>query len=214
MPRKLKVVDISTENNQETLDNDETTETPNEEKLIEHEVETIQESPLGVIEEEVKEETEVKKPVLQRCASQVKLTPPNTPNTKTKTSHLIQCPRCKRYMTEKTLKFVHEKTCKEKAEVYIPKTLQNKKNKANEIIGVVKEAIEIIEQEKEAKRPTPIAIPSRPPDIFKPMRQTSQPPVHRLEPTQERVPLYSDLRRERIEHHKNKMTHVFEKAFN
>ena len=112
MPRKLKVVDISTENNQETLDNDETTETPNEEKLIENEPaetvnETIQET---IQEEEVKEETEVKDngsssrrpigshevasiPVLQRCASQVKLTPPNTPNTKTKTSHLIQCLR-------------------------------------------------------------------------------------------------------------------------
>ena len=48
----------------------------------------------------------------------------------------------------------------------------------------------------------------------KPVRQASQPPVHTLEPIQERVPLYSDLRRERIEQHKNKMTHVFEKAFN
>ena len=65
MPRKLKVVDISTENNQETLDNDEVTETPIEEKPNENEpVETvneiIQESPSGIIEEEVKEETEVK----------------------------------------------------------------------------------------------------------------------------------------------------------
>ena len=108
-------------------------------------------------------------------------------------------------MTEKTLKFAHEKTCKAKAEVYIPKTLQNKKNKAKEIVGTVKEAIEIIEQEKEVKRPK---------DIFKAVRQTSQPPAHQLEPIQERVPLYSDLRRERIEQHKNKMTHVFEKAFN
>ena len=31
---------------------------------------------------------------------------------------------------------------------------------------------------------------------------------------QERLPLYSDLRRERIEKHNNKMTHVFQKAFN
>ena len=210
MPRELKVVDISAENNQETLDNDEVTEIPNEEKSIENEPaetvnEIIQESPLDINEEEVKA------PVLQRCASQVKLTPnaiiapPNTPNAKTKTSHLIQCPRCSRWMTEKTLKFAHEKTCKAKAEVYIPKTLQNKKKKANEIVGTVKQAIERIEQEKEVKRPK---------DIFKPVRQASQPPVHSLEPIQERVPLYSDLRRERIEQHKNKMTHVFEKAFN
>ena len=80
MPRKLKVVDISTENNQETLDNDETTETPNEEKLIENDngsgrpiethkvgfipVETVNETIQETIqEEEVKEETEVKEPV-------------------------------------------------------------------------------------------------------------------------------------------------------
>ena len=44
MPRKLKVVDISTENNQETLDNDVVAEIPNEEKLIETEtVETVEE---------------------------------------------------------------------------------------------------------------------------------------------------------------------------
>ena len=60
MPRKLKVVDTSTENNQETLDNDGVTETPNEETLIENEPaetvnEIIQESPLGTNEEEVKE---------------------------------------------------------------------------------------------------------------------------------------------------------------
>ena len=60
MPRKLKVVDISTENNQETLDNDEVTETPNEEKPIENEpVETVNEIIQETInEEEVKEETE------------------------------------------------------------------------------------------------------------------------------------------------------------
>ena len=199
MPRKLKVVDISTENNQETLDNDETTETPNEEKLIENEpVEAVNETIQETIQEEgIKEETEVKEPIEEEKKPE--------PTKKIKTQELVQCPRCNRWMTEKTLKFAHEKTCKEKAEVYIPKTLQNKKNKAKEIVGTVKQAIEITEQEKEVKRPK---------DIFKPVRQTSQPPVHTLEPIQERVPLYSDLRRERIEQHKNKMTHVFEKAFN
>ena len=200
MPRKLKVVDISTENNQETLDNDEVTETPNEEKLIENEpVETVNEIiQETIIEEEEKEETEVKEP--EPVKEEIK-----EPTKKIKTQELVQCPRCNRWMTEKTLKFAHEKTCKAKAEVYIPKTLQNKKNKAKEIVGTVKEAIEIIEQEKVVKRPK---------DIFKAVRQTSQPPAHQLEPIQERVPLYTDLRRERIEQHKNKMTHVFEKAFN
>ena len=202
MPRKLKVVDISTENNQETLDNDEVTETPIEEKPNENEPdETVNEIIQETInEEEVKEETEVKEP---EPVEEEKTK--SEPTKKIKTQELVQCPRCNRWMTEKTLKFAHEKTCKAKAEVYIPKTLQNKKNKAKEIVGTVKEAIEIIEQEKVVKRPK---------DIFKSVRQTSQPPAHQLEPIQERVPLYTDLRRERIEQHKNKMTHVFEKAFN
>ena len=60
MPRKLKVVDTSTENNQETLDNDEVAETPNEEKPIENEpAETVNEIIQETInEEEVKEETD------------------------------------------------------------------------------------------------------------------------------------------------------------
>ena len=197
MPRKLKVVDISTENNQETLDNDVVAEISNEEKLIENEpVETVNETIQETINEEEVKEVKEPEPVKEEIKE---------PTRKIKTSELVQCPRCNRWVTEKTLKFAHEKTCKEKADVYIPKTLQNKKKKANEIAGVVKEAIDIIEQEKESKRPR---------DIFKPVRQASQPPVHSLEPIQERVPLYSDLRRERIEKHNNKMTHVFQKAFN
>ncbi len=155
--------------------------------------------------EEIKEETEVKEPIEEEKKPE--------PTKKIKTQELVQCPRCKRWMTEKTLKFTHEKTCKEKAEVYIPKTLQNKKNKAKEIVGTVKEAIEITEQEKEVKRPKDIFKPVRQ-TLQPPVRQSSQPPAHQLEPIQERVPLYSDLRRERLEQHKNKMTYVFEKAFN
>ena len=200
MQRKLKVVGISTENNQETLDNDVVAEIPNEEKHIGNEpVETVKE----ITQETIKEE-EVKEP--EPAKEEIKDSGPGgptEPKTKIKTSELVQCPRCKRSMAEKTLKFIHEETCKEKADVYIPKTLQNKKKKTNEITGVVKEAIGTIEQETEVKRPK---------DIFKPMRQASQPPTHSLEPAQERLPLYSDLRRERTEKHNNKMTHVFQKS--
>ncbi len=47
-------------------------------------------------------------------------------------------------MTEKTLKFTHDEVCKEKHDVYIPKTLQNKRGKATEIVGTVKQALEIV----------------------------------------------------------------------
>ena len=62
-------------------------------------------------------------------------------------------------MTETTLKFTHDKVCKEKADVYIPKTLQNKRNKAQEIVGTVKDALEIIEKEKQSKQPKVIEKP-------------------------------------------------------
>ena len=118
-------------------------------------------------------------------------------------------------MTEKTLKFTHDKVCKEKADVYIPKTLQNKRNKANEIVGVVKEAILLINKEEKEKQPKiiekPKEITEKPQQII---RQSSEKTIQRLEPIQERTPLYSDLRRERIEKHNNKMTSIFRSAFN
>ena len=112
--------------------------------------------------------------------------------------------------------------CKEKADVYIPKTLQNKRNKANEIVGTVKQALEIIEKEKQSKQPKVIEKPQeiieRPQDILKPVkqiiRQSSEKTIQRLEPISERTPLYSDLRRERIQKHNSKMTSIFRNAFN
>ena len=111
MPRKLKVVDISTENNQETLDNDEVTETPNEDKPIENEpVETVNEIIQETTnEEEVKEEKDsgsgrptethevgfIPEPVKEEVKE---------PTRKIKTSELVQCPRCNRWMTEKNIK--------------------------------------------------------------------------------------------------------------
>ena len=209
MPRKIKVVDIN-QNITETSDNNDNVETKpiqNEpvedikEPIIEPIIETIKEEPKEDIKDEIKDDV---------------IAPPNTPKTKTKTQELIQCSRCKRWMTEKTLKFTHDKVCKEKQDVYIPKTLQNKRNKAQEIVGTVKDALEIIEKEKQSKQPKVIEKPKaiieeKPQQII---RQSSEKTIQRLEPIQERTPLYSDLRRERIEKHNSKMTSIFRSAFN
>ena len=209
MPRKIKVVDIN-QNITETTDNNDDVETKpiqNEDVIEEKEpitepiTETIQNEPKEEVKDDIKDDV---------------IAPPNTPKTKTKTQKLIQCLRCKRWMTEKTLKFTHDKVCKEKADVYIPKTLQNKRNKANEIVGTVKDALEIIEKEKQSKQPKVIEKPKaiieeKPQQII---RQSSEKTIQRLEPIQERTPLYSDLRRERIEKHNNKMTSIFRSAFN
>ena len=209
MPRKIKVVDIN-QNITETTDNNDNVETKpiqnedvieEKEPIIEPIAETIQNEPKEDIKDDVKDDV---------------IAPPNTPKTKTKTQELIQCQRCKRWMTEKTLKFTHDKVCKEKADVYIPKTLQNKRNKAQEIVGTVKDALEIIEKEKQSKQPKVIEKPKeiieeKPQQII---RQSSEKTIQRLEPIQERTPLYSDLRRERIEKHNSKMTSIFRSAFN
>ena len=209
MPRKIKVVDIN-QNITETTDNNDNVETKpiqnepvedRKEPIIEPITETIKEEPKEDIKDEIKDDV---------------IAPPNTPKTKTKTQELIQCGRCKRWMTEKTLKFTHDKVCKEKADVYIPKTLQNKRNKAQEIVGTVKDALEIIEKEKQSKQPKVIEKPKeiieeKPQQII---RQSSEKTIQRLEPIQERTPLYSDLRRERIEKHNSKMTSIFRSAFN
>ena len=46
------------------------------------------------------------------------------------------------------------------------------------------------------------------------IRQSSEKLIQRLEPIQERTPLYSDLRKERIEKHNMKMSSIFSRAFN
>jgi len=215
MPRKIKVVDIN-QNITETSDNNDNVETKpiqnedviqEKEPIIEPNTEPIQNEPKEDIKDEIKDDV---------------IAPPNTPKTKIKTQELIQCQRCKRWMTQKTLSFTHDKVCKEKADVYIPKTLQNKRNKAQEIVGTVKDALEIIEKEKQSKQPKiiekPQEITERPQDILKPVkqiiRQSSEKLIQRLEPIQERTPLYSDLRKERIEKHNMKMSSLFTKAFN
>ena len=211
MPRKIKVVDIN-QNITETSDNNDNVETkPIQNEDVIEEKEPITETITEPIKEEPKEE--IKDDIIA---------PPNSPKkTKTKTQELIQCSRCKRWMTEKTLKFIHDKVCKEKADVYIPKTLQNKRNKAQEIVGTVKDALEIIEKEKQSKQPKEEKskqIIERPMDILKPqakqiIRQSSEKLIQRLEPIQERTPLYSDLRKERIEKHNMKMSSLFTNAF-
>ena len=142
MPRKIKVVDIN-QNITETIDNNDNVETkPIQNEVKEEEKEPITEPITETIQNEPKEDIkdDIKDDVI---------VPPNTPKTKIKTQELIQCGRCKRWMTEKTLKFTHDKVCKEKHDVYIPKTLQNKRNKANDIVWTVKQALEIIEKENE-----------------------------------------------------------------
>ena len=119
MPRTIKVVDIN-QNKTETIDNNDNVETkPIQNEDVIEEKEPIIEPITETIKEDVKED--IKDDIIA---------PPNSPKkTKTKTQELIQCQRCKRWMTQKTLSFSHDKVCKEKHDVYIPRCIQNRKIK-------------------------------------------------------------------------------------
>ena len=122
------------------------------------------------------------------------------PKQKTKISNLVACPNCNRYMKQNTLDFHHAKICKARSEEYIPKALKNSQLKAQNIKHIVKEAINIIENEKTKKIEKPPQTTSNDQkQTTAPVRTTSQPPVRKLETIQERIPTYNDLRREKME---------------
>ena len=100
MPRKIKVSDITTENNEKDPVNDEVeviketepieeTQEKQEEKVEETIIETPQDIPQETSTEIVEEVKEV---------------------TKTRKQELKQCPKCKKWLTAKTLFYFHECT--------------------------------------------------------------------------------------------------------
>ena len=97
MPRKIKVFDITPENNEKDPVNDE--------------VEVVKELE-PIVEEEVKQEEEVEE-TPQEIPQDI---PQETPTeiveevTKTRKQELKQCPKCKKWLTAKTLFYFHECT--------------------------------------------------------------------------------------------------------
>ena len=100
MPRKIKVSDITPENNEKDFVNDEVeaiketepveeTQEKQEEKVEERIIETPQDIPQETLTEIVEEVKEV---------------------TKTRKQELKQCPKCKKWLTAKTLFYFHECT--------------------------------------------------------------------------------------------------------
>ena len=97
MPRKIKVSDITPENN--------------EKDPVNAEVEVVKELE-PIVEEEVKQEEKVEE-TPQETPQEI---PQETPTeiveevTKTRKQELKQCPKCKKWLTEKTLFYFHECT--------------------------------------------------------------------------------------------------------
>ena len=72
----------------------------------------------------------------------------------------------------------------------------------------VKDALTILDNEKQYKQ---IKTSQTPKPVV--TRQSSQPPIRQLEPIIERLPLYNDLRKERIAKQNVVMTNLFKNAF-
>ena len=165
MPRKIKVSDITPENN--------------EKDPVNAEVEVVKDLE-PIVEEEVKQEEKV-----EETPQEI---PQETPTeiveevTKTRKQELKQCPKCKKWLTAKTLFYFHECTKND-----VPKAKRRPKK-------VIVQDIEDTPQEK--------------PQKVKLERQTNQ-PVDEYEPNTPRMPKqidytpkieisYEDMRRERI----------------
>ena len=104
MPRKIKVVDLNTEDN--IADNDpqiDVSETPepieNNDKVEENiEIqEELKEPPKADVKEEIKCDTIIKNETLSDKA--------------VRTQELVKCNRCGRMLTAKTLRYSHSQTC-------------------------------------------------------------------------------------------------------
>ena len=97
MPRKIKVSDITPENNEKDPVNDEVEVIKELEPIVEEEVkqeETTQETPQET-QQEIPQETPTE--IVEEV-------------TKTRKQELKQCPKCKKWLTAKTLFYFHECT--------------------------------------------------------------------------------------------------------
>ena len=110
MPKKIKVVDVV---NNETIDS--TVEQPIIEKQEQINT-TVETTPITDIETESTEVKEEDKPTnkndkpIEEVNEKQKIN--DTDNTtKTRTQELHECPKCHKFMTLKTLKYVHQNTC-------------------------------------------------------------------------------------------------------
>ena len=136
MPRKIKVLDIIPENNENEATNDEIkevnepTEIEQEPTKTEQEPEKVQEEPKKVPEEikEIKQEVIKETPteIIQEEQKNVRI------------QELVKCPDCGKNMTKKTLKYFHYKVC--------PKAKKQEETKPKKEKIKVKEIEEIPKQ--------------------------------------------------------------------
>ena len=100
MPRKIKVLDIIPENNENTPINDDAEAVKETESVIETETKSEEK-----VEEIVTEPTQEKQEQIQQTPTEIL-----DETTSTRKQELVQCPKCMKFLTRKTLKYFHECT--------------------------------------------------------------------------------------------------------
>ena len=167
MPRKVKVVDIVPDNNETVIDNtvhelepipEENQQTDTKEQVEDNETES------DPVKEDIEKPTETDTKTEDTAEEQ---DIEDLPKTKVRTNELHECPKCGKFMTLKTLKYTHEKTCG----VYQPPPKPPKptpKAKGRPKKQIVVENIE--EQPVEQKKEVPVLAPE-PVKSFEDMRR-------------------------------------------
>ena len=111
MPRKVKVVDVVPDNNDTNTDNtvhelepipEENQQTDTKEQVEDNETQ------IEPVKEDVEKPTETDTKTEDTAEEQ---DIEDLPKTKVRTNELHECPKCGKFMTLKTLKYTHEKTC-------------------------------------------------------------------------------------------------------
>ena len=99
MPRKIKVLDITHENNENTPINDDVETVKEPEQIEEKQEETIEEPQETTTEQTQEEVQETLTEIVDKEET-----------TKTREQQLRQCPKCQKWLTPKTLRYFHECT--------------------------------------------------------------------------------------------------------
>ncbi len=211
MPRKIKVVDVVSDNSNETVvDNTVQQLEPipeNNEKTDTVEATTNDEVQSTETKEEVKPTVEVDKPTGEVSEAVEEL-----PKTKVRTNELHECPKCGKYVTLKSLKYTHQLTCgtekpeKPKKEKPTPKP-KGRPKKDNTPAEVQEVEVEEPAEPMRGAESTPIRRGIAPSSESKPLPILTPQPIKSFEE------MRRERLRERVQQRTQRISNLFLQAF-
>ena len=190
--KKIKVLDIIPENNENEVANDEIKEVNEPEPIIENNEKTEQEpEKIEQEHEKVKEETkEIKQEVIKETTTEIA----QEEQKNVRIQELVKCPDCGKNMTKKTLKYFHPKVC--------PKATNKTEPKPKKERVKVKEIEEIPEQIPLVRQTN--SVPDEPLTPKMPKKVDYTPPVELT---------YEDMRKQRLKERMEQRTIKIQQLF-